>query len=256
MIKINRPEPPPAVLRTRGLPQTRADRRAYEAAPQRYRNGDLTFTANSRIYGHQTVKSALLAAQHKKCCYCERKIRASDYGAVEHFRPKAGVRQDENSAEEKPGYFWLAYDWSNLLVSCSVCNTSWKQTFFPLEKPRRRARSPADPLARERPLLVDPTSENPRDHIRYSGDAPYAMTPRGQATIDRLGLRRGDLREERQTLLSILAHLRSVIVALGPDVQESIDATAHMRSLMDQSREFSSMVIDFLGAPFVPTKPP
>jgi len=255
MIKIDRPDQPPAVLGTRGLPQTQADCRAYEAAPRRYRNGDLTFSANGNIYGHETVKTALLAAQHKKCCYCERKIRASDYGAVEHFRPKGGFRQDEASAEEKPGYFWLAYTWSNLLVSCSICNTSWKQTYFPLRDPARRARSHKARIRGEQPLLVDPAQEDPRDHIRYNGDAPYALTDRGQATIDRLGLRRGDLREERQTLLSTLTQLRAVVVALGPDALESQQATAHMQTLAQRSGEFSAMVTDFLAAPFVPPIP-
>jgi uncharacterized protein (TIGR02646 family) len=255
MIKIDRPQEQPDVLGTRGLPQTQADCLAYDAAPRRYRNGDLTLSANSKIYGHETVKTALLTAQHKKCCYCERKIRASDYGAVEHFRPKAGFRQNEDSPEEKPGYYWLAYTWSNLLVSCSVCNTSWKQTYFPLRDPAQRARSHRARIRREQPLLVDPALEDPRDHIRFDGDAPYALTDRGQETIDRLGLRRGDLREERQTLLSTLTQLRTVVVALGADAPEAQDATAYMLTLAQQSAEFSAMVTDFLAAPFVPPIP-
>jgi hypothetical protein len=38
-----------------------------------------------------------------------------------------------------------AYEWSNLLISCSVCNTSWKRTFFPLANPTQRARSHLEP---------------------------------------------------------------------------------------------------------------
>ncbi len=99
---------------------------------------------------------------------------------------------------------------------------------------------------------MDPAQDDPRDHIRYNGDSPYAVTPRGKATIERLGLRRGDLREERLTLLSTLTHLRTVIVALGVDAPEARDALAYMRSLAEPSREFSAMVSDFLESPFLP----
>jgi len=101
-------------------------------------------------------------------------------------------------------------------------------------------------------MLVDPAAEDPRDHIRFDGDAPYALTKRGQATIDRLNLRRGDLLERRQALLRILTLLRSAAEALGPDAPEARDANAHMQRLAESSEEFSAMVIDFLAAPFVP----
>ena len=104
-------------------------------------------------------------------------------------------------------------------------------------------------------MLVNPAAENPRNHIRYSGDALYALTARGQRTIERLGLRRGDLLERRQALLRTLTHLRSVVEALGPMAQEARDADAHMQHLAESSEEFSSMVTDFLAAPFVPASP-
>jgi uncharacterized protein (TIGR02646 family) len=251
MIRIQRFEVP-NVLISRGAENTRLNREEYEADPDAYRRGDARFTIDSKIYGHKTVKDALVKAQHAKCCYCERKILASGYGDVEHFRPKGAVLQDENSAEERPGYYWLAYEWTNLLVSCSVCNTSHKRTFFPLANPSKRARAHTDLLARERPMLVDPAAEDPRRHIRFEGDAPYALTERGRKTIERLGLRRGDLLERRQKLLRILTALRSVVEKLGPTEQESQDASALMRRYAESSEEFSSMVTDFLAAPFVP----
>jgi uncharacterized protein (TIGR02646 family) len=251
MIRIVRPAGVPKVLTGRGVAQTRTDCLAYEANPKHYHDGRLSFEANSRLYGHKTVKNLLLDAQNRKCCYCERKILPSGFGDVEHFRPKAGVRQIGSSALIKPGYYWLAYDWTNLLVSCGVCNTAWKQTFFPLRNERRRARWHGDRIADERPMLVDPGSEDPRDHIRYSGDSPYALTPRGQTTIDRLGLRRGDLGEARRDLLTTLTYLRGVAIRLGPGDPDGAAAEIHLRSLADPSNEFSSMVMDFLASPFV-----
>lgn len=100
-------------------------------------------------------------------------------------------------------------------------------------------------------MLIDPAAEDPRDHIRYNGDAPYALTARGQATIECLNLRRGDLLERRQALFRLITVLRSVVEALGPDARELREANAYMQQLAESSEEFSAMVIDFLVAPFV-----
>ncbi len=248
MIKVMRPTSLPAVLATRGVLQTRKDCDAYDAYPRHYRDGRKGFDASSGIYAHRSVKDELLAAQHRKCCYCERKILPSDFGDVEHFRPKAGVKREGVKKLIKPGYYWLAYDWSNLLVSCGVCNTAWKQTYFPLRNERHRSRWHGDPIAGEHPMLVDPAAEDPRDHIRYAGDAPYALTQRGQATIDRLGLRRGDLREARKELLSTLTVLRDVTICLAPSDPARTTAETHLESVAEPTKEFSSMVIDFLAS--------
>jgi hypothetical protein len=100
-------------------------------------------------------------------------------------------------------------------------------------------------------MLIDPADEDPRVHIRYNGDAPYGLTARGQATINRLNLRRGDLLERRQALLSVLTNLRSV-AAVMPNAPEAREAKAHMQLLAASSEEFSAMVVDFLAAPLVP----
>lgn len=251
MIRIVRPAGIPRVLTTRGANQTRMDSDAYDASPRHYRSGRLSFDINPRLYGHRSVKDLLLEAQSGKCCYCERKILASDFGDVEHFRPKAGIRSPKSAALIRPGYYWLAYEWSNLLVSCGVCNTAFKGTHFPLRSERRRARSHGDNLGDEAVILIDPASEDPRDHIRYDGDSPYARTRRGQATIEMLGLRRGDLREVRKDLLDTLTLLRATAIRHGPADPLGAAAAHRLRVLAEPASEFSSMVIDFLAAPFV-----
>ena len=249
MIKIERPEGIPGVLSGRGAAQTLADCGAYDARPRHYRDGRASFEPRPALYGHKTVKMLLLEAQNRKCCYCERKILPSDFGDVEHFRPKAGVRSASRRTLIRPGYYWLAYNWSNLLVSCGVCNTKWKQSFFPLVNERQRARWHGSPIGEEMPMLVDPATENPRDHIRYDGDSPYGRTPRGTATIEILNLRRGDLWEARNAHLTTLTLLRKAAERFGPDDPDGAAAHAHLRLLAEPSSEFSSMVIDFLAAP-------
>ena len=138
MIRIYRPEAVPGNLEEKGKDRTAKDCADYDADPEAYHSGKKKFCITNKIYGTPAIKRKLLDAQHKKCCYCETKFLASDYGAVEHFRPKGSVSQNRNSIVEKPGYFWLGYTWSNLLVSCSQCNTSYKGTRFPLQNPGRQ----------------------------------------------------------------------------------------------------------------------
>lgn len=77
-------------------------------------------TSKSRNYDNRyktdDIKTALNGIYHGKCAFCETK---SESMHVEHFRPKRG------------GYYWLAYSWDNLLLSCPTCNTN-KGDEFPL----------------------------------------------------------------------------------------------------------------------------
>lgn len=67
---------------------------------------------------------------HEKCAYCESRTTANFPLHVEHYRPKAGVTEKRNEDDPKirdvidhPGYFWLAYEWYNLILACANCNT-------------------------------------------------------------------------------------------------------------------------------------
>lgn len=55
---------------------------------------------------------------YSKCAYCERFYKLD----VEHFRPKGEVRGENNELISNTGYYWLGYEWSNLLPACISCN--------------------------------------------------------------------------------------------------------------------------------------
>ena len=187
MIRIERPLEPPEVLRDKGERKTRADCESRDLHLYDYRSGSKRFKFDNDIYAHESVKSALSLAQYRKCCYCESRFGATSYGAVEHFRPKGAVQQERGEDREYPGYYWLAYSWSNLLVSCERCNTSHKGSLFPLANPELRCRSHHDDAGVESPLFVDPAREDPRQHIRFRGAAVEHLTERGRVTIRGLG---------------------------------------------------------------------
>lgn len=130
-------------------------------------------TFNKQIYGANDVKRQLTNDQHGKCAYCEQSLNG-DFGAVEHFRPKGGYQNSPNDCLHKPGYYWLAYDWHNLLLSCSECNTKYKRNLFPLSNESQRDIANKD-ISRENPLLINPSGDNPGDFIMFNR---YIIVPR------------------------------------------------------------------------------
>lgn len=97
-------------------------------------------------YNHDNVVAELAKMQHRKCCYCESDLpKKGLHKHVEHIKPKG-----------KPEYEELRNDWENLLLVCGQCNGSKKEK-YPL--------TPAGD-----PLLVDPSKENPEDHITFHVD--------------------------------------------------------------------------------------
>ena len=250
MIPVARPAQAPDVLLDAGQVETNRNRERYDEDPERYRAGITKFTFDSGIYADSSVKDVLLAAQHEKCCYCESKFRGTSYGAVEHFRPKGNIRTADGMPTLYPGYYWLAYEWENLLVSCEVCNTSYKGSLFPLEDEGKRARCHHDPVEEETPVLVDPASEDPADHIQFRRAEVVHLTGRGLATIKGFGLGRRELEEASAEYLKPRERLYSVVVDLdGEAMPASVEAArAWLREATRPEAEFSAMVRDFLGS--------
>ncbi|MGJ8656655.1 MAG: hypothetical protein ACSHX6_09385 [Akkermansiaceae bacterium] len=94
----------------------------------------------------------------QKCWYCECLQTRSDM-AVDHYRPKNEVEEDSLH----PGYWWLAFEWSNYRYSCTFCNSKrakntstvgGKQCRFPVQGYRSKKR--CQPTTNEQPLLLDP----------------------------------------------------------------------------------------------------
>lgn len=251
MIRINRPEQAPAVLSGAGDRETRQNRERYDSNEEAYHSGSEKFDFNRNIFAHETVKDGLLRAQHRKCCYCESKFRATSYGAVEHFRPKGAVKQESGAVKQYPGYYWLAYSWGNLLVSCELCNTGHKGSLFPLIDDASRARSHHDDIEAESPLFVDPAGEDPGLHIRFRRAEVEHLTERGLVTIEGLGLRRGELEDARKEVLAPLDTLCTVIADLGGIVPSSMIVRARrllssmLKTATRPEAPFSAMVRDF-----------
>ena len=251
MIRIHRDGAVPAALEA-GAALVDAMHSAVAADPADAGSRASPFEFDSKVYGHKDVKDALKAMQHGKCAYCEGDFLAYCYGDIEHFRPKGFSQQARGAPRIYPGYYWLAYDWDNLVLSCELCNRARKRNIFPLANPARRAREPSQ-TALEDPLLLDPTGNvDPRDHIRFVGNVPEAKSELGRRSIDLYGLDRSELNGLRLKHLGHAKALASIVlVAQAPDApaglqQEAENAAATLATFSTAASEFSSMITDFM----------
>jgi hypothetical protein len=244
VIRIHKPSEPPSIL----LKQGRASKE--QLCRQADEDADAKLSFDKRVYGADEVKAVLRAAQHDKCCFCEAKVSPVAFGDVEHYRPKAAVRQSVNDPEIRRGYYWLAYEWPNLYFACEQCNRRHKRDYFPLENPQDRVLShhEADQLARERPLFVDP-GEEPERFIGFRKFFAAPLHSRGKHTIDPegLNLNRPPLREQRrlhrEKLLGSLAGISAWLQKHCPAETRSLMERAAgiiLQAVRDEA-EFASM---------------
>jgi len=244
VIRVEKPATAPRILRdanARGPKHTKKLCDEYDAGAR-----DFDFTSD--VYGAKSVRNALIKAQHGKCCFCESKITHVSYGDVEHFRPKAGYRQQAGDALGKPGYYWLAYAWANLFLSCQLCNQRFKRNLFPLAEPARRAASHHANLDAEDPLFIDPAADDPGDYIGFREEYAYAIDDNTRAiqTIEALGLNREALAERRRDLLeSVKLAARTVeVLAARNDGHGRRLSAAERRLLSDHQASLAQAVLD------------
>ena len=134
MIKVNRLDIP-VILKQGETPKSKGEIETIDAISfysdhnnhqSTYRKAGTT-TVGYKVYSDDSVRKTLLKMFHGKCAYCESKITAIYNGDVEHFRPKGEIKE---ANPKKPGYYWLAADWENLLFACPFCNQTNTHEIF------------------------------------------------------------------------------------------------------------------------------
>ena len=216
MLLFRRPDPPSSFT---------SGRRATALAKERARilkevNAGGKPKISKALWGQ--FKTEFAAAQLNRCGYCECNVIAGHRGDVEHFAPKNEVRQFTGRPGEEGvqiphsaslkgrtpesfsdlGYWWLAYDWTNYLLSCVVCNQDWKGNLFPVLEPPPRAKPPTEQtMPSERILLLNPFGPlDPAKHLKFNEDGsvePMRGSRYGRETIRTVGLYRTALVQER-----------------------------------------------------------
>jgi hypothetical protein len=151
-----------------------SDPAARRALITKYR-GELSaeWTAIRRVFEEHSAQ---------KCWYADCRSRGAG-NELDHYRPKARVHKDK----DHPGYYWLAYDWRNLRLSCQYVNrrlsasrtgeVAGKGAYFPLLNPDERAQTPNDDIGREIPALLDPTNASDAAMVTFAIDGRAELSP-------------------------------------------------------------------------------
>ena len=177
-------------------------------------------------YNAPEVKDALNELYNNKCAYCEGIANSAKFKSrIDHFRPKNGIKEIENHK----GYFWLGYEWTNLLPTCETCNRE-KWNKFPLEKGKEDTRISDDlvkegfiknnefifenfkieNLEREKRLLLNPEIDQVEKYLYFlpTGEIKHLLTDKGEKlgkkSIEVYNLNRKSLISERKTIIDNL----------------------------------------------------
>lgn len=163
---------------------------------------------------NKSIKDDLKILYHNKCAFCEselNEIPKDNYQfTVEHFRPKNI-------------YFWLGYEWSNLMPSCRKCNEK-KDNNFQIPDKRQQQTLPFlinsegqklvdldkcfanyDGLLTEKADLLHPEIENPMSFLQFDVENLGMFiwekaNRRAKYTIGLCLLNRTDLFENRKRI--------------------------------------------------------
>lgn len=276
MIFVARPKKAPALLvgpHSAGRVEFSANKARIAANPA----AELSFT----VYKRPEIKLALDQIFKGKCAYCETRFGADSDGAVEHYRPKGRL-----IAEGHPGYWWLAAQWANLLLSCQHCNevrgqiivtagmsmeeaarlhleviekpTHGKGSQFPVRGVRRLPMSYK--FDAEDALLIDPTRRDPREHLHFPPDAGISLAvpvetgagpdAHGLATINVAALNRYRLVRERT---GVLMDLRRHVLELESSLDAATAATS--KAAKDAATERSTAALEAIAARAAPNRP-
>jgi uncharacterized protein (TIGR02646 family) len=178
----------PLPLRSRRAATSRARATRFFGRTQASRAQE-SFAFDSEVYAAPAVLTQLRTMFNDKCAYCESPPGQSQVASVDHFRPRAGAL-DVDGAYHADHYWWLAYEWTNLLLVCPDCSRR-KGARFPVTGPRARQRESGGRLGNEKAQILDPCSDDPEAHFVYGEDGFVSSgTEAGKTTIEVLALNR------------------------------------------------------------------
>jgi 5-methylcytosine-specific restriction endonuclease McrA len=245
MLRLQRPAEPKAQLKK----ATEATRKLWDV----WKSGkQLRNHIRKSAYGGTLVKRLFREAQFGKCAYCEDKI-VRYHAHVDHYRPKLEWSQSVGGESCQPGYFWLAYTWTNFCLICPKCNgAAHKASLFPLNDPTVRATPANTDISREEPILINPFDDDPSEHIGWRLDMPIAVggSSRGVVTIAVYGLAKDEtLIEERGEFFDIIVALLGAVKTRTLPPFEHERHLALIKRMASHRAAYSSMMQAYLRLP-------
>lgn len=180
---------------------------AVKAISDLYRG--LTIDANG--LRHFSVVEALKSLYKNKCAYCE---KFAHNPKIDHHRPKGRV---VGTGANNRGYYWLCYEWTNLLPTCTNCNEiGAKGSKFPVSGTRNDIHPttgtppslhvtellyPSTFNVGELPELLHPEYCFPHRHFNFDRSGRiFGLSHFGNRTIEAIRLDNEDLNGWRRTI--------------------------------------------------------
>ena len=229
---------PPKALGDAQARHAREEVRDFFSRPARSRR-QLSFSFDPAIYAGTAVVDALVELFMNKCAFCESAVGLTAPPQVVQLRPtQAALDLDGKIAADH--YWWLAYEWENLYLSCPHC-ARVRGTRFPVAAPRARPGVIGPKLDAERPLLLDPCRDAPEQHLLYLSDNKVVSDDeRGRTTCEMFDLNRPALVTARRDARRVLEveFERALKRRREPDADLP---RATLQRLLDPSREFAAM---------------
>lgn len=188
------------------------------AQPYLDRGEEIPSSVLSR-YNYGPLKDIIVRETSGKCVYCESKILMNQPGELDHMVPKSKFISDKDANG--------IYNYSNLTLSCNICNNTKKS------------------LGTNYPLL-SPYTNKPERHIYFVGPMIFHHTPEGRKLILSLNL------DQRDDLVTNLRRRLREIDILIKDLERERDEeikTIIRRRLKRESlkdKEYSLAVFNFL----------
>lgn len=184
------------------------------------------------------LKPIVSGTFHNKCGYCEIKIDPFLGGVIDRFRPHNGVRDQEEYFKDL--YWWLAYNWENLIYSCITCS-QYKASYFPIRGERAVNRRKS--LKKELPLIINPCIDDPMKYFFYDDKGNIqSKEDEGNQTIKLLRLNRSDLIGSRSVARDEIIKIVETIVQKGKDslLVKELEYLQNILSLEDPTIDFLS----------------
>lgn len=207
--------------------RTTHSRRVEVINAEQYINHD---NYNSR-YKLDDVKDALKVIYKGKCAFCEQKEELTH---VEHFRPK-------------DTYYWLAFSWDNLLMSCPTCNTHKGENFeidgvlANFENTELNIRNINSSSTTydiiEIPKMVNPEVTDPNGLIYFEKDGRIKSdNNRFAYTIETCKIDRKSLNDSRRSLLDrFREHIRDAFIVNATKHDQQVAITTNTRNFIRDS---------------------
>jgi uncharacterized protein (TIGR02646 family) len=227
----------PKALSDRQADRAREEAREFFSRPAKARR-QLGFTFDPAIFASGGVADALQALFRDKCAFCESALGLKSPAQVIQFRPPQAALGLEG-ALAPDHYWWLAYEWDNLYLSCGQC-ARVRGSRFPVQAERAKPGARGAELDEERPLLLDPCRDAPEQHLLYFADGTVVSDDdRGRTTCEMFDLNRTALVEGRRNAARVLEDELKALTRKLPPGEEL--PRQEVERLIGSDREFAGM---------------